>query len=107
MVRCRVAADSFTDDGDEIVAGEVRRRQPVLGVVGVHWISEAASEHRPVTPVDRDRIPDDGLTDKGAILESAHPRFEIVRQAKRLTNASAVSATSRQPLSIVSEWPRP
>ena len=26
--------------------------------------------------------------------------------ANRLTNSSAVVATSRQPLSIVSEWPR-
>ena len=31
-------------------------------------------------------------------------RVEIVSQAKRLTNARAVSATSRQPLSMVSEW---
>ncbi len=35
--------------------------------------------------------------------DPAHAASIARRQAKRLTNASAVSATSRQPLSIVSE----
>jgi hypothetical protein len=30
-----------------------------------------------------------------------------VRETKRFTDASAVSQTSRLPLSIVSEWPQP
>ena len=63
-----VAADGIADDGNEVVAVEVGRWQTILGVVGVHGIREAASEHLPVTPVDSDRILDDGLADEGAIL---------------------------------------
>jgi hypothetical protein len=32
--------------------------------------------------------------------------LELIVWVKRLTNARAVSATSRQPLSMVSAWPR-
>ena len=55
-----------------------------------------AGEGRPA----RDRLTggDDGHLGGGG---------RLIVEVKRLTKASAVSATSRQPLSIVSAWPRP
>jgi hypothetical protein len=78
VLSCRVAADGIADDCGELVAGEVCRWKAVFGVVGVHWIGEAISEHCPVTPVDSDRILCDRVADEGAVLELAHPRLEIV-----------------------------
>ena len=36
----------------------------------MYGIGEASREHLPVTPVERDRVLDDGLADEGAILQS-------------------------------------
>jgi hypothetical protein len=87
MLRRRVGGNGVADNRDEVVAGEVGRSEAVLRVVGVHGIGEAVSEHRPVPTVDRDRVLRDGLADERAIFKLAHPRLEIVTQAKCLIRA--------------------
>ena len=95
----RVAADLVVHNGDEAAAGEVGRWQTVLGVVGVHGISEAASEHRPVTPVDRDRVLGDRLADEGAYLEAGAPAIRgrqssgVFALAIRVTSGRAARAS--------------
>src|SRR5258706_16217261 len=76
MLRCRETADRLAHDADEIVAGEVRCWHAVLRVIGVDGIREAIGEHLPVTTVDRHRVLDDSLADRGAVFELTNSGFE-------------------------------
>src|SRR6266511_2020783 len=77
VLSCRVSAERAADDADELVAGEVRCWQAVLGVVDVHGLREAIGEHLPVGTVNRHRVLDDALTDVRAVFEPANSGFEI------------------------------
>src|SRR5205085_2337319 len=71
-------------------------------------IQVIAGEQRAlVGRVDTDQAPRIIPGTRKATFEVAEGRPGSFAQAKRWTNARAVSATSLHPLSMVSEWPRP